>query len=461
MLAALDRNLDLQSDRVAARSVEAEVQNQRSIFDPTIAVTPTYTLGGSNIFSAGIVTTERATQGDVSASVSGLLPSSTTYSAALGSQWVPELGEELFTNTLTLELGQPLLRGRGSIVRAQIEAALLAADSSTARLRRLVEETIGSVETAYWTLGLAEAFEVNAGESLQRAQDLLDRDQQLADLGLLAPADVDTARAAVESRQAALVDAIRNREDAADDILFLVYGREAAARLRAQGISIATLPPAEDLAELPELAAVEDLALGSRQDVQAARHDIEQSRVSLRVADNNLLPALDAVGEYTARTENVDSFRLYQVLSASDLQFDGFTAGMVLTYSFGNNAAQAARVQAGLALERDELALAVVENAVRGEARAASRALTLGRQKLDEARQSTQIERRRYGNGLEQLRLGLIDSFRVLQYEEDVAAAELVESQALYALVNARTRYELAVGEIDDKYISGGAGVSR
>jgi outer membrane protein TolC len=462
VLVALQRNLDLQSRRAQARIADSGVQSAESTFDPELRFDPSYTVGSAQ----AVLEDERrvsgsATRGDASATFTGTLPVSTQYSATLGSNWESQLDHPLYNNTLLLQLSQPLLRGRGrSIARARVEAAMVAADSSNEGFFRVVESTIAAVETAYWALGLAESVEGLARDSLRRAEELLERNRQLAELELIADADIVTAEAAVQARQTALVEATRVRQDAVDDLLFLVYGRDAASQLRNAGIAIHTEPPPDSAPDVPELSALEDRAVGVRHDLRAAQLNVEESEISVRVADNGVLPELDLVGSYRALS-SVDGFDLFDVSRVGDSQFDGFSAAAVFTYSLRNNEAKARQRQAGLQLERDQLAVSAVENAVRSEVRRAARGVRFGRQKLEEARQSRRLEQRRYQDGIEQLRLGLIDTFRLLQIEEDVTASELIENRALYELVNWITRYELALGEIDDKYIAGGAGVSR
>lgn len=460
VLIALQRNLDLQSARTDNLIVATGVQRAESIFDPALDLDPQVSFGGSNVFDSSNQTVRSlgATEGANSFSLTGTFPFSTQYSASLSSSWIPDQGESLFTNTLTLQLSQPLLRGRGrSIARAAVEGAILDARSSDQSLLRNVESLIADVETTYWLLGLREAIEENARQSVARAQELLERNRQLAELELLADADLVSARAGVQARLTVLTDAIRAREDAVDALLFLVYGREASEQIRALGIDIRTEPPTGDVPDLPGVASLEEQALGTRHDVQAARYDIDSSQVSLRAAENALLPQLNVIGGYTALTEDVDGFALYKVSRPIDIQFDGFTAGALLTYSFRNNAAEANRARALLGVERDQINLAVVQNTVRTEVRSAARAVGYGSRRLDEARQSAQLEQQRYQNGLQQLRLGLIDTFRVLQYEEDATVADLTASEALYSLANAVTRYQLAIGELDEKYVPGGA----
>ena len=325
-----------------------------------------------------------------------------------------------------------------------------------------INTTVGDVETAYWTLGLAQELEETARRSLDRARQLLRRDSQLLDLELLAAAEVVTARQGVAARRTLLTDAIRRREDAAELLIFLVFGADASAQLRAQGIQIKIVPPADEPPDLPALEQIEAKAITVRHDIRAVAYDLEDALVTLRVAENDLLPELDVVGGYTALTQNTDAFHLFAPGRLGGVQFDGFKAGVVFTYPLRNNLAEARFAQATLDRDRQTIALETAENSVRSEARAAARAVTAGVEELEMANESLRLARQRYVNGQEQLKLGLIDSFHLLLVEDDVSEAGVAEVRARYQLANAITLYELAVGDVENRYVSGGAAaVSR
>ena len=106
-------------------------------------------------------------------------------------------------------------------------------------------------------------------------------------------------------------------------------------------------------------------------------------------------------------------------------------------------------------------ALASTEVAVRSQVRSTARAIEANGERLAQAQLSFTYAKQQYEAGQKQLQLGLIDSFRLLQMEEDVANAELVLEQTRYELALAFSSFELAMGTIEQKYPSTGSNACR
>jgi outer membrane protein TolC len=467
---ALDRNLILRAQRVGTQGLQTSVQAAESAFDPVLNTSHNYTRGDQTLLLPGPLGNASGTQtlGVLGGGVSGRLPSSLSYSVSMQSDWkrqnntllLPQGGNPLAMNsTLTFSVTQPLLRGRGAqIAKAPIESAVLSVRSSQERLRRLEEETIAQVELAYWTLGLAEAIEQLSRDSYERAVELLKRNEQMRALELIAEVDLLTARQGVASRLTALTDATRQRRDATERLIFLVYGEDASAQLGAGDVYIRTEPPPIDTAPLPPMATLETQALAARRDVLATQLEVERSEVDIRVARNALLPDLGLTASYSAQTFGTDNLRFFTTDRIGDLQFGGWSAGVVIGYPWGNNFAKATHAQARLARQQQELVLASVRNSVRNEVREAARAILSDRERLQQAQQTLQLARAQYEAGQRQLQLDLVDSFRLLQIEEEVASAELTVVQVQFDLARAIASYEAATATNRQKYAEGGGG---
>lgn len=456
----LGENLALLTAIVGTRNVRAGEGAARSIYDPGLSANGDYSRDGQTLSSSeGVFSGARQTATGGFA-VGGATPLSTTYSAALIADWQDQSLSQLLsegvspvstTTTLSLSLTQPLLRGRGSsIVGAPIESARLATGAADERLARQVEQSIAQFEVAYWNLGVAEAVEDTALRSYNRAREVLRRNQQMRELELISEPDLITAQRAVASRVTALTQATQTRRDAAEALIFLVYGNRADERIRQTGPRIRTdgqVPSPPDVGEYAEIGR----AIDGRHDVRAARYDIDLSRVDLQVASDDTKPGLDLTGSYTAVAETDGPLR-FLVAGANGLDIDGWQASAVFTYPLGNHEAAARRAQAELAVDDRELALSTVENSVRQQVREAARAISAETAALSQAQVTLQYAQAQYDAGRRQLQLGLIDSFTLLQMEDDVVDAELGEIRARYSLAQAITLYELALGTIDDKY---------
>lgn len=468
---ALRQNLTLRSERIQADIVAAGVQAARSTFDPFFELKPNYTNGSGEVFTTQsvepnpvppptvVVTQPRLLTGSqdttaLSTTLSGTLPFSTQYSASLSTNLLSQFGLPSDDATLSLAVTQPLLKGRGSdIAGAGVRRARFSSEAQFQTFRRQVNLIVADVETAYWNLGSVEAVEQVAISSLQRSREVLSRNQRLRQLELVADVDVITAQRAVATRETQLTEATLRRRNAAETLIFLVFGEGAADQLVARGLRIRTELPPDEIPDMPTIENLENLALGSRHDVKAAQLDLLGVQVSERVARNARLPELNLVGSYSALTTGTNGLHLFGAGTAGATQFSGFGAAVTLTYDIRNNAAEAAWAQALLDVRQQRVTISSVENAIRSEVRLAARTIVETSQKLRQAQNALDLANQQYGAGQQQLQLGLIDSFRLLQMEDDVASASVVAVQTRYDLRLAITAYDLSAGSLDEKYL--------
>jgi len=455
---ALDQNLSLSQARASTRSTETSVPSARSMYDPTLDFTPSYARTNQSILSGP----EGEQSGRVYAGgANGRLPISTGYNIRFDSSGTdqnnpaflqPPAINPLVNNTLSFSVSQPLLRGLGpKYQNAPVDLAEFSTEAANQRLKRTTEQTIADVEIAYWSLGLAEAVERLSRDSYVRAQDLMGRNDKMLDLKLISELDAITSRRGFQQRLTSLTDATRRRQDAAERLLFLVYGRQAVDHLN-EIDSIRTEPPPAVLDSPPAMSEVEKAALERRQDYQAAKTDLSQSQLLTSVNKNALLPDLRLTGTYTRAVLNTDAVRVFSGGRAGDLKQQEWKLGVTMTYPIGNRSARSAYAKARYDSEVQADNLASFENLVRNQSRAAVRAINTNRQRLEQAQRSFDYAKQQYDAGQKQLQLGLVDSFRLLQMEEDVSNTELTLEQTRYDLALAMTDFGLATATIGQRY---------
>ena len=320
---------------------------------------------------------------------------------------------------------------------------------------------VADIESDYWTLGSAEAVEQVAVNSLQRTRVVLSRNQRLRQLELISQVDVITSQQAVATRETQLTEATLQRRNAAEALIFLVYGEDAAQQLIARGLRIRTESPPDGTPDLSTMDSLESRALVERHDLRAAQLDLRSTMVAERVASNAKLPELSVVGSYSALTTGADGLHLFGASIPGETQFSGFGAAVTFTYELRNNAAQAAWAQARLDVQQQQVTISTVENAIRSEVRLAARTILESSQKLQQAQNALDLANQQYAAGQQQLQLGLIDSFRLLQMEDDVAIASVVAAQTRYQVLQAITAYDEAVGSLDEKYLPASTSAGR
>lgn len=122
-----------------------------------------------------------------------------------------------YGGTLTLNFNQPLLRNFGfKMNRREIIIAQNNLDMSEYDFKTALQNIIYSVEEAYWNLVYSiENLKVRE-QSLQLAEDLLEKNRRAVEVGTMAPIDVLSAESTVASRRADIIEtraSVKNNED--------------------------------------------------------------------------------------------------------------------------------------------------------------------------------------------------------------------------------------------------------
>lgn len=363
-----------------------------------------------------------------------------TYETPLGTG-----GQDGYQSNLALTLRQPLLEGLGTLDTG-LRAARALRSAATGELNRSLESTVALVELGYWDLAETEAIQAVLQRSLEIAEALLFRNQQLAERELIPEVDVLTARSGVALRRAGYISARQSRFDAAEALVFLAWGAGAGEQLARDPLPLKTddatiqVPPTD-----PErLAEVEEEALEARGDVIAARRTVEAAEETRKAARQGILPTLnlDASVWGGAQGGSLGS-------SLRDMELKrSWSMGLSFSQPLFNWQDRGASREADLVLELRRLELLMVENQVRLEVRAATRALEAGEERLAAAEEAASLARAQLEAERRRLELGLGDSFRLLETEENAVQAELEEVRARFDLARATTLYRLAMGSM-------------
>jgi outer membrane protein TolC len=234
---------------------------------------------------------------------------------------------------------QPLLRGGGRLVS---ESSILLAEFGQRRVevrtRMMVQQQLLDAERAYWrAYGARRAFDV-ALESYRRAVEQVSVAERLAEARTAAATEVIKARylavsqvddviAASErfrARSRELKQAMNRPDIPLDDSVVLEFGSE---------------PELRRYTFVPQ--AVLDLALRQRAELLEAELAIAESALGIQVAENGMLPKLDAFG-----TTAPIGFGRSVGGAISDTGTDAtttmsFMAGVRLEVPLGNEAARA------------------------------------------------------------------------------------------------------------------------
>ncbi|QJR35357.1 TolC family protein [Gemmatimonas groenlandica] len=345
---------------------------------------------------------------------------------------------------LSLAFSQPVLDGFNQRTlpwrAAQLER--VAAGQQYSRVR---EEIATDLEVRYWQLAEAQAIEVVYGRSLEIAREILARNTELASRDLVARVDVLTVRSGVALRESFFTQARQARYERSDALLFAAYGAKAADIAQADTLPVV----AEDNAEMSgtRFESVDDLAeaMVNRTDLRAARSIRDASRVRASQARNTLLPSLSLAGGYTSQRGNGYSGGGTPVVVGTSNS--SWRLGVSVAAPLLNRGDRGLSLLAKTQLDIEDIRVRAQEALVTREVRRAARSMALGMRRWQSASAAADLAWEQLVAERRRLELGLGDSFRLLQTEENAVQAQLEAVRARYEVLRARAEYRLAIGD--------------
>ena len=350
-----------------------------------------------------------------------------------------------YSNTLTLSLVQPLLRGAGKANTANLRLAQRNTDVSGAAFRTQVETVLLQVEQAYWNLVFTERDQQVKQQSLDLALEQLERTKAQVEVGLIAPVQQTQAEVAVASREAEIIAARNNVESAADQLRGL---------LRAE-----TLPKGWDTpvvaTDEPSVATTDiDLdhaiasALQNRPELRQAGASIAARRVEVEANRNALLPRVDLVGAISVAGIGGDriersGFPFGDVIGIEEggygdavdqllsLNFRTWRIGVNVTYPLLNRTAKGNYARATIAEDRAKVEHERVRQQIVLEVRQAARERLATAEQLVAITKARELAERQLEIEQDRFGVGMTTNFEVLEFQEDLAEARTNELRAM------------------------------
>lgn len=398
--AAVRNNLGVQGARIEQAVAETDVVRAEAAFDAVLVANagyqsnnippPPLDLGGlDNAF------TQENNETTFSTGIQKRLISGGNISANLVTNYTRQATTSIYdpanywTNSVNLNMGQPLLRGFGSDVNeAQIRLARNRDRASLVNLRQSLLNIVTQTEVQYWTLlqtrqqVVASAWLLKVGiEVRDILKKRLNFDATVADHAL--------AVAIVESRRANLIRAWLNSRDASDRLKLLMND---------PGLSVgsdAVVVPIEQLVQEAIRYNVRDAvvtAVEQNPSIALALLRIDDAAIGMIVADNGRLPQLDLQAGVTLTgqdtTGNGNGSFDGAFTDIADANFVSWLAQFAFSQPIGNRAAEAeyrrARLQRSAAVIGYQSA---IENAVFA-VKSSLRAVTTSYELIEQSRAS-------------------------------------------------------------------------
>lgn len=393
-------------------------------------------------------------QNDYSLQISQIIPTGGDLSLSLSSYMIDtsrrfQTINPRYGSTIRFTFSQPLLRGFGyKMSRREIIIAQNNRDISEKNFSKALEDTIYNVKNAYWNLIYRiENLKVRQ-QSLKLAQELLEKNKAEIEAGTLPPIEILTAQTDVATREADILEAefmVRNGEDLLKTIINLPAEVENSDAVRI----VPTDSPSVFREDLTLEKALQ-VAMENRPDLQATRIDLESKEFNVKYTRNQLFPDLRMQASYWSPGVSGDQL-LYEggnpltggiigtipgkssdsLKDALNFKYNNWSVELILSYSFGSLFSRASYAQAKLSRDQTRLKLENQEQQIFLEIKTAVRAVQTNYQRIEAYRAARELAQKRLEAEEEKLKVGLSTNYFVLQYQRDLANAQIMELKAI------------------------------
>ena len=267
---------------------------------------------------------------------------------------------------LALQYEKPLLRGAGEdYATSPLQLAEIDKDIAFDRLQAGIQEYLLETSNAYWNLVLRRGRFLQAVNSWNRAKLVADEISQRQQIDVK-PVAMDRAMQDVANRLATAIQAEHDIIVAQEVLLSLIYANRYPQFAGTEVVPL-TLPPHSPEPISPETQV--EVAIQQRSEVHQVIREIRASAIEHKVAQSEVLPALNLVltgysaglrGDYNAPGAFTDQFSKGQ---------PGLGVGLDFEIPYKNRAARAAAEQRRIAMARIQNQFEVVVGEVSQDVR--------------------------------------------------------------------------------------------
>jgi outer membrane protein TolC len=459
---ALQNNLNIQIAELTPRIREAQVTEQKGIYDVELRGRLNTTDRQLLDEAATLRTAEDAVIEDgvplagaedtelqeLSLGVQQLTPFGGTYEVeVLGTReetnrrLVPNFDTgnqvEFYNTEVRLGINQPILKDFGrDVTENQIHIAQNNLTISTEEFRQQVIDSTSLVQQTYWELVFRRQDLQVRRQQLDLAEQLLTRVRRQVEVGTLAPIEVlqaETEIARIHEQIIIAVNAVRDAEDRLKRAMYLsLVGEFANIEI------LPTDPPAYAPPVLDQEAEIIE-ALSQRPDIKQAKLVLVNQNITLVFNQNQVLPTLDIAASLRF---NGISDSVGHSLEEFETDRREWQVGLVFSYPLANRRAKSLVRQSRLAIRQQLLRIKELEENVMEEVRRAVRSVLASAELVQASRAASRLAQKQLDAEEKKLRVGLATVFTVLQFQEDLAVERSNEIRSLTAFLQAQVNLE-------------------
>ena len=276
-----------------------------------------------------------------------------------------------------------------------------------------------------------------AERSRALAQQTLDDNIKRADIGVMSPLNITTARAEVAAREEGVIVAIREVKDN-ENFLKQLVTNDLEPMLAVQ-VEIEPPPSAAFRADVP--AGIAE-ALQNRPDYRKAVIDLENRHITLAFQKNQALPRLDLRGSLDLL--GFDNDIGTSITRLAEDRRTAWSVGAIFSVPLFNRTARGEANAAKLSAAQGIIDLQRIEQQIVVDIDNASGKIVSSRQRIASTSESSKLARESLDAGEERLKAGTGTTFEVLELQKKLIEAETAQ-------LRARADYNEAVNTYHNK----------
>jgi outer membrane protein TolC len=370
------------------------------------------------------------------------------------------------TPTLSVNVTQHLLKDFGKVSRGRfVKIARNSFGMSQEDFASKAMDVVTTVLNTYWDLVYSDE-DIRVKEASRKLAELvLEQNRIQVDVGAMAPLDVVQAEAEVATRDEQLVVSRYNRRLADEQLKKLLSPRVDAASIPfpiepASKPALPASPPSD-----PDQAV--QRALEIRPEVKRQRLDIENRKIQVDYARNQLRPTLDVVAGYSqnglggnrvirdtsggffgAPVVAIEPGGFFDSLdSLFSRKYLGYTVGFNFRVPIGNDEARANSAQAQIEYRQGQERLRSVRQRIALEVRQAYDALEMNQARVKAAEATVRYSDRKLQGEQDKYSLGASTTRFILEAQRDLEDARSRLLRAQIDLIKSRVAVDRAVGD--------------
>jgi outer membrane protein TolC len=433
---AVEKNLDVRAELYNPAQFEADINRNRSIYDPLLNLQTSYTDSDSAISPVGQTLM-------LNSSISQLLWTGGTAALSFNNTNSNTVTPSTSWQTgLGVSISQPLLKNVGrEATEIAINISRYSKFASLERFNSLLLSTVAQVRTEYYKLhSLREGRDVKK-VSLELAKKILSETEARVRAGVLPAMEVLNAEFGAVTREKELIDAelaVSNQVD----VLRLLLQVDS----KVNDLQTVDLPP-RDRIDAIEVDAIQKAL--NRPDIREQKRNLELYELQTRNLSQKTRPDLALTA--SAQLTGLDSAyqRNMNKVLASD--YPVWSVGLNFSYPLGNGAAENDYRRSRLKTEQTSLQLRSLEETSTKEVKAAIRGIVTGYKQIEVADRGAKYAEERLRAFMRKNEVGLATTKDVLDVENDLATAKNNQINAVVGYANALTLYWKVTGELLEK----------